>query len=128
MSLIEEVLSKQELVQAISDLTNSGVQTVGPGSKEHKSVLINLANGVGLRIKAGQTKQDLASSLAKFFGINWQDSYYSTGQTITSEGLAALLDAAKLWISQNGLVKFPYQVGEEFLRSDLHAQVGGSFR
>ena len=40
--------NKLEVVARISNLTNSGPEYLGPGSKERRSVLFNLARGMSL--------------------------------------------------------------------------------
>ena len=55
--------TKLEAVNRLADLTDSGAQILGPGSKEHKSVLINLAIGLGIALDDGATKRGLARHL-----------------------------------------------------------------
>jgi hypothetical protein len=86
--------NKLEAVVRISNLTNSGPEVLGPGSKEHKSVLINLAVGLGIPFSHDFTKQELAAHLAATFGKTWEPEYESVGQTITLKGLNLLLEAA----------------------------------
>ena len=86
-----EAQNKLEAVARISNLTNSGPETLGPGSKEHKSVLSNLALGLGLQFDEKATKQDLGRLILEFLGGHWLGAYESVGQTITLKGLNALL-------------------------------------
>ena len=51
--------NKLEVVNRISNLTNSGNETLGPGSKEKKSVVINLAAGLDIPFSTTETKQEL---------------------------------------------------------------------
>jgi|GEM_PF-2505324 len=122
---------KFALVNSISQLTNSGPEELGRGSKERKSVLINLAVGMGLGSTRNLTKHELAKSIANALSITWDESsYQSTGQTITNLGLQALLSGAEKWFTTHPVIKkiFPYKVCDTFSRNDLHTQVGGSFR
>lgn len=87
--------SKLEAVNRISALTRSGPQDLGPGSKERKSVLVNLATGLSLDVDTTLNKVELGATIAARLGAPWSPQYWSTGQTITLEGLNALLAAAE---------------------------------
>lgn len=87
--------SKLEVVNRISDLTNSGPETLGPGSKERKSVLTNLAIRIGQPELANLTKHQLAEALCFRFGVPWIQTGASTGQTLTLEGLNLVLVGAE---------------------------------
>jgi hypothetical protein len=69
-----EAQNKLEAVARISNLTNSGPETLGPGSKEHKSVLINLARGLGLKVDDRATKQELGRYIVESLGQSWKNS------------------------------------------------------
>lgn len=96
--------NKLEAVVRISNLTGSGPEKLGPGSKEHKSVLINLAEGLQIEFQEGLTKQKLARHIAESLGGNWDPSFESVGQTITLGGLNLLLELATLTIEKDSLV------------------------
>jgi hypothetical protein len=83
--------NKLEVVARISNLTNSGPETLGPGSKEHKSVVLNLARGMGLAASENETKQGLASRIVETSGRKWTSDCESIGQTITLVGLNLVL-------------------------------------
>lgn len=82
---------KLEAVNRISALTRSGPQVLGPGSKERKSVLVNLANGLGLDVRTELNKPELGAAIARKLGVGWGPSAWSAGHTITLTGLNALL-------------------------------------
>lgn len=86
---------KLEAVNRIAALTHSGPEDLGPGSKERKSVLINLSRGLNLGIDTGLTKVDLGAAIASTLGVPWPASAWSNGQTITLSGLNALLAGAE---------------------------------
>jgi len=86
--------NKLEAVARISQLTNSGPETLGPGSKERRSVLENLARGLYLSPDSYESKQELASAIAKRLNVEWTPKCESVGQTITLIGLNLLLEAA----------------------------------
>jgi len=83
--------NKLEVVARISNLTKSGPETLGPGSKEHKSVVLNLARGMGLAVSENETKQGIASRIVETSGRKWTDDCESVGQTITLVGLNLIL-------------------------------------
>jgi len=89
-----EARNKLEAVARISQLTQSGPETLGPGSKERKSVVLNLAHGLGLEIDGTNTKQEIAEAIANSFGQEWLAEYESVGQTLTLKGLNILLKSA----------------------------------
>ncbi|GAA4116116.1 hypothetical protein GCM10022415_12970 [Knoellia locipacati] len=91
----EPAQSKIEAVNRISALTGSGPEWLGPGSKEHKRVLINLASVLAPRLDARLTKTKLASALADDFGAPWSAECESTGETISLVGLNTLLAGAE---------------------------------
>lgn len=86
--------NKLEAVARISSLTNSGPETLGPGSKERKSVVLNLARGLDLNIDESYTKQEIAAYIAEKLGFKWKKEFESVGQTITLKGLNTLLEAS----------------------------------
>jgi hypothetical protein len=83
--------NKLEVVARISNLTNSGPETLGPGSKEHKSVVLNLARGMGLAVSENETKQGLAARIVETSGRKWTSDCESIGQTLTLVGLNLVL-------------------------------------
>lgn len=83
--------SKLEAVNRISALTRSGPQSLGPGSKERKSVLVNLATGLRLDVDTGLNKPELGAAIAGRLGVAWSPRAWSAGHTITLVGLNALL-------------------------------------
>ena len=85
--------NKLEVVARISNLTNSGPEILGPGSKEHRSVVFNLARGMGLPVDDSDTKQGLAEKIVQAAGFQWGSDCESIGQTITLKGLNLVLQA-----------------------------------
>jgi hypothetical protein len=92
--------NKLEAVLRISALTNSPPETLGPGSKEHKSVLINLANGFQIPFDEQLSKQELAAHLATQLSATWDSSCESAGQTLTLIGLNRLLESASRHVAK----------------------------
>jgi hypothetical protein len=86
--------NKLEAVARISNLTNSGPEFLGPGSKERKSVLTNLAHGLSIPVEDDESKQEVAKKIATVLGANWGPDCESIGQTITLKGLNVLLEIA----------------------------------
>jgi hypothetical protein len=91
--------NKLEAVARISNLTNSGPEFLGPGSKEHKSVFINLAKYFDLTTYRSDTKQELAKKIVVYLGGVWDSSCESFGQTITLTGLNRILELAEKQLS-----------------------------
>jgi hypothetical protein len=99
-------LSKLEAVARISDLTESGPEYLGPGSKEHKRVFINLAVGLDLPINPDAfSKQDLAREIIIILGGVWSPHFESTGATITLLGLNRMLELATVYNGEKTLSK-----------------------
>jgi hypothetical protein len=95
--------SKIEAVNRISMLTGSGPEWLGPGSKEHKRVFVNLAAGLAPWIDGSRlTKPGLAEALALEFGAPWSERCVSTGDTVTLEGLNTVLAGAELYLGRLG--------------------------
>jgi hypothetical protein len=87
--------SKIEAVNRISALTGSGPERLGPGSKEHKRVLINLAHGLAPHININLSKTKLGAALSAELGAPWNATCESTGETISLQGLNTLLAGAE---------------------------------
>ena len=87
--------NKLEAVARISFLTNSGPEVLGPGSKERKSVFINLARGLKINFSESDTKQEIAKKVVVAFGGVWDASCESVGQTVTLIGLNRILKLAE---------------------------------
>lgn len=109
--------SKIEAVNRISNLTGSGPEKLGPGSKEHKSVLINLARNLAPHVDTRLSKTKLGAALAEEFGAPWSAECESTGETISLIGLNTLLAGAelklgKLGVSRAMLLGTPEQEGK----------------
>lgn len=88
--------TKLEAVNRIAALTGAPSEWLGPGGKEHRSVLDNLANrGLPGSTLDRSSKTRLARSIAEAFGVPWTDRCHSTGETISLEGLNTLLAGAE---------------------------------
>ena len=93
--------SKQKAVTRISALTGSGPEVLGPGSKEQKAVLINLAKGLNLGIDMDCPKIELASRIAAALNTEWTPKCYAPGQALSLLGLNTLLEAATKFILES---------------------------
>ena len=106
--------NKLEAVARISQLTDSGPETLGPGSKERRSVLENLSKGLDMSPNSYESKQELASAISTRLGIKWTAKCESVGQTITLVGLNLLLEAAtKHFENQKHLPNFDGNLSQE---------------
>lgn len=122
----EPAPSKIEAVNRISALTNSGPEWLGPGSKEHKSVLINLARRLAPHLDTRLSKTKLSARLAGEFGAPWSAVCESTGETISLVGLNTLLAGAEARLGQLGaprvgLFGTPEQEGQALAAALLDA-------
>src|SRR3954452_844333 len=91
--------SKIEAVARIAALTHGEPERLGPGSKERKSVLVNLAAGLRFPVDSSAPKPDLGNQISRHLGVKWDESCWSTGQTITLEGLNRLLLGAEAYLA-----------------------------
>lgn len=94
--------SKLEAVNRISNLTASGIEVLGPGGKERKSVFKNLAIRSGLDVDPAASKTELGEALALALGVEWTQTCASTGYTITLEGLNVILAGAERLLRSKG--------------------------
>ncbi|HLR57672.1 MAG TPA: hypothetical protein VK098_05765 [Beutenbergiaceae bacterium] len=84
--------SKLDAVNRISALTASGPESLGPGSKERRSVFENLYRGLGYgQPSPSHSKPQLAGEMLERLGGEWDNSCWSSGYTVTLEGLNRLL-------------------------------------
>ena len=94
--------SKLEAVTRISSLTDGPPQALGPGSKERKSVLTDLAAGLDLAVDTTLSKPALAREIVTAMNGVWDETCWSTGHTITLEGLNRVLAMTEATLSQRG--------------------------
>ena len=96
-------VSKIEAVTRIARLTNSPAEWLGPGSKEHKSVLANLADRLLPDADLDRSsKTRLGRDIADKLDVTWTDRCYSTGETISLEGLNLILAGAERRLGRIG--------------------------
>ena len=95
--------SKIEAVTRIAALTDSPKEWLGPGGKEHRSVLTNLADRLLPEAPLNRSsKTKLAASIAQVFGVPWTDRCESTGETISLTGLNTILAGAERHLGMLG--------------------------
>ncbi len=89
-------ISKIEAVTRIAALTGAPGETLGPGSKERKSVLLNLADRLlpGAELDRS-SKTRLARDIARELGVGWSPECSSTGETVSLLGLNTILAGAE---------------------------------
>lgn len=87
--------SKLEAALRISALNGGPPEGLGPGSKERKSLLVNLARVLGIPIDSSIGKPDIGEAIALALGRPWDQGCWSAGQTITLTGLNRLLEGAE---------------------------------
>lgn len=95
--------SKLEAVTRIAALTGAPKEWLGPGGKEHKSVLVNLADRMlPDRRLDRSSKTRLGASLAAELAVPWTDLCASTGETISLIGLNTILAGAERHLGRLG--------------------------
>lgn len=95
--------SKIEAVTRIAALTGAPKEWLGPGGKEHKSVLLNLADRALPEVELNRSsKTRLAASIARELNVPWTDRCESTGETISLVGLNMILAGAERRLSRLG--------------------------
>jgi hypothetical protein len=96
-------ISKIEAVTRIALLTGAPDEWLGPGGKEHKSLLVNLADRLlgGVELDRS-SKTRMARDIALQLGTRWTDDCYSTGETISLLGLNTILAGAERRLGQLG--------------------------
>lgn len=92
--------TKIEAVQRMAALTGSQAQTLGPGSKERKSVFLDLAAGLQIAVEPNLTKPQLGGAIAQALNVPWDPRCWSTSSTVTLEGLNRLLFASERALGQ----------------------------
>lgn len=88
-------LTKLEAVTRMSALVDGEPESIGPGGKEHKSALVQLALGLGLAVDTSLSKPELGAAMAVALGRDWPKSCWSAGDTVTLAGLNTLLEGAE---------------------------------
>lgn len=95
--------NKLEAVSRLGRLNGAGPETLGPGSKERKSVLVNLARALHLAVDNALSKPELGGQIAALLGAEWGQDCWSTGSTLTLTGLNNILLAAEREFARRGL-------------------------
>jgi hypothetical protein len=75
-------------------LAGEPVEPLGPGSKEKRSSLEALGRYLGIDLTDVPTKRECGRLLAARTRVDWDSLCYSTGDTVTLEGLTRLLEGA----------------------------------
>lgn len=117
--------NKLEAVTRISSVTGAPPETLGPGGKERRSVLANLADGLGLDLDANLSKVELGEALGTRLGFTWDSACWSAGNTITLTGLNRILEAAEQFLSVPGTSSLNEHShgGTEVLSGDSSTQI-----
>lgn len=91
-------MNKLSLVQEISALYGGPIESLGPGSKERKSLLLRLAVHLNVAPEAELielSKQELGRKIVAHNDVEWDGTCESSGQTITKIGLERILRVAR---------------------------------
>jgi hypothetical protein len=95
--------SKLEALIRIARGTGRPLRPLGPGSKEKKAALEDVAFALDLAVDFSRPKPALGSAITKALGQPWGAECHSTGNTITLVGLNRILEGAERhprWLRQ----------------------------
>ncbi|MFD6727466.1 hypothetical protein ACFWB5_02430 [Corynebacterium xerosis] len=90
----QDAKRKKEAVRRISILTGQPDRGIGPGSTERKDSLIDIARHFDFEIDHRLSKPEYGAKLAEWLGVPWGTECWSSGSTITLEGLNRILFGA----------------------------------
>lgn len=91
LTTFNDCKTKIEAIGRIADLTGFENRGIGLGSTEYKESLIDIAKYCGYDIDTKLSKPRYAEKLAELMGVPWTRQCWSTGSTITLEGLNRLI-------------------------------------
>ena len=91
-------LDKQAVVDAISDLLGIARDPLGPGSKEHKRLLGDIADCVG--VAAMGDKHAVAKRIIEALGATWDRDCYSEGGSVQTEAFRRMLKALRARVGE----------------------------
>lgn len=97
---MKSTLTKQEILDQIATLLDHPQWDVSVGSTERRSTLAEIAECIGIPTLPQHSKRFIARSIVESWGMDWYPSYESAGETITRQGLSAVLAAVKLATNQ----------------------------
>lgn len=93
-------MTKQEMMNRISEVLSIRTFFVSTGSTEPRDFFVAVANQLGLQeLSANQGKVDLAKLILQVLGEDWDDSYSSEGATVTKAYFAKLLQVIEMTFS-----------------------------
>ena len=88
--------TKADLVAKIAAQLGVITPPMSTGSTEPKAILMLVSETLGLALDVRQSKPELAEAICGSAGIDWDASCWSSGSTVTAEGLARVLQAVTL--------------------------------
>lgn len=83
--------SKAEATARMYQLAGEPVEPLGPGSKEKRSALEALGRALGLDLIRVRSKVECGRQIARRLDVSWDETCYSSGDTITLNGMNRLL-------------------------------------
>lgn len=89
-------MSKAGLIEAIAGRVGAVPPRMSTGSTGTKEIFLIVNESLGLGLDRDLTKPELAAAIVRAAGGAWLPDHESRGGTVTSEGLAAVLDAVTL--------------------------------
>lgn len=104
--------NKTEAVRRMSLISGGPDWGLGPGSKERKQSLRDLSDSLSLDVDYKLSKPKYAEAMAQQLGVPWDRNCWSTGSSITLEGLNRLLFAQAYAISSKTIFSDGTPLGE----------------
>lgn len=86
---------KQALVDSIAYMLSIPRDELGPGSKEHRSFLADIAEALGIVVSMTDTKHLIAEKIVTHLGGDWNSEYFSTGGSVQTNAFQFIQDRLK---------------------------------
>jgi hypothetical protein len=90
-------ISKEDLIQEISDMLDVPPFKISTGSTEPKELFIVINDLLGLAIPSNLQKPEMARQIVELSGGTWSFDCESTGGTVTHMGLQKVRDAVSFF-------------------------------
>lgn len=91
-------MNKEQLANYITHKIGVTPVVFSRGSTEPKELLTLICQAIGLDFNENSTKPELGKLIVESSGSIWQDSFESSGSTITRDGMVAIKKAVDFFI------------------------------
>lgn len=89
--------TKGDLVSRIADILGVPAPQMSTGSTEPKEIFLLVNEQFGLGLSTQLRKPQLAREIVESAGLPWHPDYESRGDTVTGDGLGAVLAAVEFF-------------------------------